>query len=355
MRLRPKRSFSHLTTSPVCAAYVPQKLMAQAHRHASSPPRASGTAVRLSMIAVSVTGTFSRSGTSYLDIPVGNFSSLLALFSSPITLYSSAQAGLPAQWWANGNANVAFSRPLALPTSSWYNAVPGTPSYQSNCNLQGVNVGQSWVEEVKGVQTRGADSWLSRHVPQRLRRVRMQCLVQIRRRSIFCLAVYLVSVTHFARCNAITGMVASCRCSTSLHPVGVCAVRYRLGIVYNQEADCMSPDSGFGLGGNLSYPGAIKLPVAGQFAGCCCNTATCTSQAAYASVWVFATTPSVCQAVSADAPSSDNIFPISDSLLCVASTDGLPAHVSVAGVLLSRSVQLQHHAGSLPNCACPSC
>jgi len=93
------------------------------------------------MTAVTSGGSFSGGGTgANLDIPLGTFSSLLSLFSSTITVYSSQQAGQPAQWWATGNTYVAYSFPLALSVSLWYGAVPGSPAYEPNCNLQGVNV-----------------------------------------------------------------------------------------------------------------------------------------------------------------------------------------------------------------------
>ena len=104
-------------------------------------PLAAGTSIRISMTAVTSGGSFSGGGTgANLDIPLGTFSSLLSLFNSTVTVYSSQQAGQPAQWWATGNTYVAYSLPLALSVSLWYSAVPGSPAYEPNCNLQGVNV-----------------------------------------------------------------------------------------------------------------------------------------------------------------------------------------------------------------------
>lgn len=57
-----------------------------------------GTAVRLTMTAVSSGGSFNGVGTgANLDINLGSFSSLLNLFSTPATIRSSQQSGYPAQ------------------------------------------------------------------------------------------------------------------------------------------------------------------------------------------------------------------------------------------------------------------
>lgn len=100
-----------------------------------------GSAVRVAMTGVDSSGAFSGAGSgSPLDIDLGNFTSLQALFSQQPTVYSTAQSGYPASRWT-ANPNVAYTRPLALPLSSWYGAVPGGAGYQPFCHLQGVNVG----------------------------------------------------------------------------------------------------------------------------------------------------------------------------------------------------------------------
>lgn len=95
------------------------------------------------MTAVSSGGVLNSSSVgANLDIPVSNVSSLRSLFNSTITIYPSQQSGQPAQWWATSNTYLAYTTPLVLPLSSWYSTVPGGPSYELNCNLQGINIGK---------------------------------------------------------------------------------------------------------------------------------------------------------------------------------------------------------------------
>lgn len=103
--------------------------------------------IRLSVTGVTSGGALNGAGTgSNMDLAV-NFTSLLALFSQPPVIRSTPYAGYPTGPWTYGGCTnfpyVAFSQPLTLSLSTWYNAVPGGMSYESNCNLQGINVGES--------------------------------------------------------------------------------------------------------------------------------------------------------------------------------------------------------------------
>lgn len=100
-----------------------------------------GATVRLTMTGLDASGAYSGIGTgSPLDVNVGSFSSLRALFSQQPTVYPTAQSGLPPSWWYDNNLYVAYTRPTNLSLASWYNAAPGGPAYQFCCNLQGVNI-----------------------------------------------------------------------------------------------------------------------------------------------------------------------------------------------------------------------
>ncbi len=70
-------------------------------------------------------------------------------------------------------------------------------------------------------------------------------------------------------------------------------------IIYNNEADCISIDASFGIGGYC--PRGNPVPVttsscysAGQFAQCCCILNNCYNVAGYFSVWILAETPPSC-------------------------------------------------------------
>jgi hypothetical protein len=106
----------------------------------------SGVGVRLIMTA---NGAYASRGTgANLDLPLGNFSSLVSLFSQEPTVYSSPQPGLPAEWWANTfvpsvpNRYVAYTLPLIVNISAWQATVPGPVGTEESCKLQGVNVGE---------------------------------------------------------------------------------------------------------------------------------------------------------------------------------------------------------------------
>lgn len=101
------------------------------------------------MTGVTSGGAFSGVGTgAAVTAPIGNFASLLALFSQIPAIFSTAQAGLPSEWWAypfcgnNVNPFVAYAQPLSMSTSAWYSGVPGIFAGEPNCNLQGINVGE---------------------------------------------------------------------------------------------------------------------------------------------------------------------------------------------------------------------
>jgi hypothetical protein len=123
------------------AAYVANQTEAVFRPFVNMP----GVGVRLVMTA---NGAYSSRGTgANLDLPLGNFSSLVGLFSQKPTVYSSPQPGLPSEWWANlnwpvPNHYVAYSVPLTASILAWQATVPGTAGAQPNCNLQGVNVGK---------------------------------------------------------------------------------------------------------------------------------------------------------------------------------------------------------------------
>lgn len=111
-----------------------------------------GASVRLVMTGVDAGGSYSGVGSgSPLDLDVGYFSSLRALFATPPTVYPTAQTGLPATWWS-GNSYLAYTRPLTASLSSWYNSAAGGAGYETYCNFQGVNIGEFCVTLVWAVR-----------------------------------------------------------------------------------------------------------------------------------------------------------------------------------------------------------
>lgn len=251
--LRWRLSFSRITASLVrVGSCVP------CSRARSSQPCHAGTAIVFSMTGVTSGGAFSGLGTgATITVPVGNFSSLLGLFSQSPVVYATEQPGQPSQWWycggsANMNKFVTYTVPLSLSPSTWNSASPGSYGGLPNCNLQGVNVGK-WLGRARQAR-RNTHPLL--HLPN----ITIASMAEPTTLALFqgnwnCCPTAVgvgtcgitISCEHITpRCVALLGAIHLA------HPPRV-AARYRLGIVYNNEADCLSTDTSFGIGGDCIF------------------------------------------------------------------------------------------------------
>ena len=199
--------------------------------------------------------------------------------------------------------------------------MPGGAGTEANCKLQGVNVGELRVRRCLPTY----HTWERRGLCSRPRPCTFTANMLIPGSlelyqgnwGAWCGQAPYGLGTSLAGEIAMRRVHASVSLSTytTFYPA-----RYRLGIIYNNENDCISIDAAFGIGGdclfvspNPGIPYPSYCPSAGQYAACCCVLGNCYNRWGYFSVWVLADAPPSCAAVSGAARRSWQREPCKDA------------------------------------------